>query len=180
MTNELENQELQELQDTEKDRFEITDLETANWAFRKYAAIQKKEQEINKLAQDEIERIKQWQESETQSLQDSKDYFEFLLTEFYKKQKEIDPKFKLSTPYGKVTSRKGTKKWNIPNQDEVIKELENRGFNNLVRHKKEINLADMKKEFQAVGDKVVDSNGEVVEGAYIIENPRTYSVKPNN
>lgn len=166
------------LNEAEDEKFKIQDLDTANWAFRKLAAIKSKQEEINKLAQNEIERIQKWQEGELGTLNDSKDYFEHLLTEFYKEQKENDPKFKLSTPYGKLTSRKGTKKWNTPNKDLVIEQLENRGFEHLVRNKKEINLADMKKEFQIVGDQVVDSNGEVVEGAYITENPTSYSVKP--
>lgn len=176
MTNPLQNIEI-ETMDEQKEQFKITNLDTANWAFRKISAINKKLEEINFVARDEMERITKWQESESKSLDDSREYFEHLLIEYYKANRENDPKFKLSTPYGKMSSRKGTVKWDMPNKALVIEQLEQRGFDDLVKVKKDVNLAEMKNTFSIAGNNVVDSNGELLEGAYISVNPRTYSVK---
>ena len=117
MMNELLEMELIEAKETTEvaemsgERFTIKDLDSANWAFRKLAAIERKRKEIQELADREIERIKNWQQQEEESLNNSKEFFEGLLTEYYVKQKETDPEFKISTPYGKVSSRKQQPKW---------------------------------------------------------------------
>lgn len=168
-----------ELQDIEvKESFKIKDLDTANWALKKVAAINTKQKEISELAEKERERIESWENEEVSKYENSKEGLQSLLVEYYKTEKDKDPKFKLSTPYGKVTSRKGTKKWEIPNKERFITILKERGFNELVRVKEEVNLADMKKQFHVTDTgHVIDSNGEPIEGTYVIENPTSYSVK---
>ncbi|WP_218696873.1 host-nuclease inhibitor Gam family protein [Mammaliicoccus sciuri] len=168
-----------ELEDIEvKESFKVHDLDSANWALKKIAAINSKQTEVSKVAENEIEKIKLWEETELNRYEGSKEYLQSLLVEYYKAEKEKDPKFKLSTPYGKVTSRKGTQKWEIPNKTMFINTLKERGFNNLVRIKEEINLADLKKQFHVTEDgRVIDTNGEIIEGTYVIDNPTSYSVK---
>ncbi|MFI3545132.1 host-nuclease inhibitor Gam family protein [Mammaliicoccus sciuri] len=169
----------QELENTEvEESFKIKDLETANWALKKIAAINAKQKEISDLAEKEIEKIEAWRNQEISKYDNSKEGLESLLVEYYRVEKEKDSKFKLSTPYGKVTSRKGTKKWEIPNKERIIETLKARGFNDLIRTKEDINLADMKKQFNVTDSgHVIDSNGETLEGAYVTENPTSYSIK---
>ncbi|MFI3131990.1 host-nuclease inhibitor Gam family protein [Mammaliicoccus sciuri] len=176
MANPLVEKELKDVEVQES--FKVHDLDSANWALKKIAAISTKQSEVSKVAENEIEKIKAWEESELNRYEGSKDYLQSLLVEYYKAEKEKDPKFKLSTPYGKVTSRKGTQKWEIPNKTMFIQTLKERGFNDLVRIKEEINLADLKKQFHVTEDgRVIDSNGEIIEGTYVIDNPTSYSVK---
>ena len=70
----------------------------------------------------------------------AKEYLQSLVIEYYRIQKEQDSKFKLNTPYGKVTARKGSKVIQVSNEQEVIKQLEQRGFDNYVKVTK--NLAN--------------------------------------
>ena len=100
---------------------------------QKLDAINSKEEEINDLADKEIERIKSWKDKETEKLQSSKEYLESLVVEYFKIEKEKDNRFKLNTPYGKVTSRKGSKVIQVSNEQDIINQLEQRGFNNYVR-----------------------------------------------
>lgn len=168
---ELENVEV-------KESFKVHDLDSANWALKKIAAINTKQAEISQVAENEIERIKTWEYDELNRYESSKEYLQSLLVEYYKVERERDSKFKLSTPYGKVTSRKGTQKWEIPNKERVINTLKQRGFNELIRTKEEINLADMKKQFHVTDSgHVIDINGEPLDGAYVVENPTSYTVK---
>ncbi|HBC4234369.1 TPA: host-nuclease inhibitor Gam family protein [Staphylococcus aureus] len=174
--NELQAQELENIEQDE--RFEVTDLDSANWVFKKLDAITTKENEINELADKEIERIKSWQEKEVEKLQGSKDYLQSLVIEYFRIEKEKDSKFKLNTPYGKVTSRKGSKVIQVSNEQEVINQLEKRGFDNYVKVTKKLSQSDIKKDFNVTENgTLIDANGEVLEGASIVEKPTSYTVK---
>ena len=174
--NELQSQELENIEQDE--RFTVTDLDSANWVFKKLDAINSKETEINNLADKEVERINQWREKEVEKLQGSKEYLQSLVIEYYRFEKEKDAKFKLNTPYGRVSSRKGSKVIQVSNEQDVINQLEQRGFNGYVKVTKKLNQADIKKDFNiAENGTLIDANGEVLEGASLIEKPTSYSVK---
>lgn len=164
-------------------RFTIENLDSANWAFRKLAAIERKRSEIKELADKEIQRIKEWQEQEEKGLNNSKEFFEGLLTEYFIRQKEVDPKFKISTPYGKVSSRKQQPKWNYDDK-KLIPYLEN--YNpKLIRIKKEVNKVDFKKAVKNKegfivtedGNVISNETGELIEGVTIEDRPDSITVK---
>lgn len=163
---EMELQEALETSETQE-RFRIENLEAANWAFRKLAAIERKRKEIQELANKEIERIKAWQEKEERSLDNSKEYFEGLLTEYFAREREKDPKFKISTPYGKVSARKQQPKWHY-DEDKLVKWLKENN-QNLLRVKYEPDKDKIKKTYKIVGTNVVTEDGEIVEGITIEE-----------
>lgn len=174
--NKLQEQEIETIEQDE--RFKVTDLESANWVFKKLDAINSKEEEINDLADKEIERIKSWKDKETEKLQSSKEYLESLVVEYFKVEKEKDSRFKLNTPYGKVTSRKGSKVIQVSNEQDVINQLEQRGFNDYVKVTKKISQSDIKKDFNVAEDgTLIDANGEILNGASIVEKPTSYTVK---
>lgn len=95
----------QDLEVSMEEGFQVNDLASANWCFRKLHALNEKQNEINDVADAEIQRINSWKESESKGIADQKEFFEGLLTVYYNKQKEVDKKFKLKTPYGSVTQR---------------------------------------------------------------------------
>lgn len=174
--NKLQEQEIETIEQDE--RFKVTDLESANWVFKKLDAINSKEEEINDLADKEIERIKPWKDKETEKLQSSKEYLESLVVEYFKIEKEKDKRFKLNTPYGKVTSRKGSKVIQVSNEQDVINQLEQRGFNDYVKVTKKLSQSDIKKDFNVAEDgTLIDANGEILDGASIVEKPTSYTVK---
>ncbi|HFU7103150.1 TPA: host-nuclease inhibitor Gam family protein [Staphylococcus aureus] len=174
--NELQERELETFE--QYDRFKVTDLDSANWVFKKLDAITTKENEINELANKEIERINEWKDKEVEKLQSGKEYLQSLVIEYFRIQKEQDSKFKLNTPYGKVTARKGSKVIQVSNEQEVIKQLEQRGFDNYVKVTKKLSQSDIKKDFNVTENgTLIDANGEVLEGASIVEKPTSYTVK---
>lgn len=173
----LYEMELQEALETPKtqERFRIDNLEAANWAFRKLAAIERKRKEIQELANKEIERIKEWQEREERSLDNSKEYFEGLLTEYFAREREKDPKFKISTPYGKVSARKQQPKWHY-DEDKLVKWLKENN-QNLLRVKYEPDKNEIKRVYKVVGTNVVTEDGEIVEGITVEERPEKITIK---
>ena len=145
------------------EQFEVTNLQGATWCFRKLRAIEDKVEEVKSVAAMEIDRITEWLARETKSLEEDKAYFEGLLNAYYVKERAKDKKFKLSTPYGKVTARK-TKKWTY--DDEVVKEYvkaENLPF---IRIKEELDKSAIKKAFK---DGVNNETGEYIPGITIEE-----------
>lgn len=129
--NELQARELETFE--QDDRFQVTDLNSANWVFKKLDAITTKENEVKELANSEIERINLWCDKEIEKLQSNKEYLQSLVIEYFRIEKEKDKKFKLNTPYGKVTSRKGAKVIQVSNENKVIEQLEQRGLNDYVK-----------------------------------------------
>lgn len=175
---EMELQEIDEIIDDgaqEKERFKIENLEAANWAFRKLTAIERKKKEIQELANKEIERIKAWQEQEERGLDNSKEFFEGLLTEYFAREREKDPKFRISTPYGKVSSRKQQPKWHY-DEDKLIKWLKENDME-LVRVKYEPNKTEIKKRYKVVGNVVTTEDGKIVEGITVEEQPDAIAIK---
>ena len=171
---EMELQEAVEVSETQE-RFKIDNLEAANWAFRKLAAIERKKKEVQELAQKEIERIKTWEQQEISSLNNSKEFFEGLLTEYFAREREKDPKFKISTPYGKVSARKQQPKWHYDDEKLVNWLLEN--DKELVRVKYEPDKNGIKKKYKIIGENVVTEDGEIVEGITIEERPEKVTIK---
>lgn len=146
-----------------KDQFEITNLQGATWCFRKLRAIEDKVEEVTSVAALEIDRITQWLTRETKSLEEDKAYFEGLLNAYYIKERAKDKKFKLSTPYGKITARK-TKKWTY--DEEIVKAYVKAEELPFIRVKEELDKSALKKAFK---DGINTETGEYVPGIVIEE-----------
>jgi len=160
--NELKEYELEEASEVEeREGFKIDNINSANWALRKMQAIKTKEKEINLLMNEEITRIKNWANSEIKSLERSTSFFEGLLMEYYLEQKKLDPKFKISTPYGKVSSRKQQPKW-IYDNEKTIESLKENNIKEFIKVKEELDKSSLKKEVQILTN-VFMENGEINE-----------------
>ncbi|MBE1304526.1 hypothetical protein G4W71_10885 [Clostridium botulinum] len=152
-----------------QETFKITDLKGASWALRKIKECKESILEKEELAKAEKERIEEWLNNETKNDLVSLEYFNGLLLQYYKELKQKDPKAKISTPYGKVTSRKN-KKWNYGNEETLLKYLDSNGYKNLIRTKQEINKTDFKESFLIKDGIVLDKNtGEVIPEISIVE-----------
>ena len=158
-----------------KEEFKVESIEQANWAFRKLRAINTKAREIKDIGAAEKARIEEWEKKELAILENSTEFFEGLLVEYFIRQKEVDPKFKISTPYGEVSSRKQQPKWNY--EDEKVLEWLKANDTELIRIKEEVNKAELKKKYKVVGNEVVTKDGEIVEGIRVDERPDSISIK---
>lgn len=181
--NALELMELEELEVMEQEqeqeeikRFKVDSLESANWCLKKLGILEKQQKENEALAKKEIERIKEWQEKENQSIEKSKKFFSSLLEEYFIEEKAKNPKFKVSTPSGKITSKKQTPKWTYEDE-KVITALETAGLNDLIRVKKELDKNGIKKALTVVGKQVVNDDGEIIAGIKVEDQPDLVIIK---
>ena len=159
--NMLLQNDLLEMQEV-KEEFKVTDLQGATWALRKLRALNEKIAEINTLAIEEISRINEWAEKEVKSLNDDKEYFEGLLSAYYVEERAKDKKFKLSTPYGKVTSRKTTKY--IYEDEQAVMDYCNLNEIDAIRVKEELDKTAFKKLCK---DGVNQATGEIIPGVRV-------------
>lgn len=167
----MENTLLQNTLVEEREDFKIENLEGATWAFRKLRAIESKEVEIKAIAEEEINRVNSWKEKELDQYAKDKEYFNYLLEEYYRAEKAKDKKFKLSTPYGKVTARK-SKKWIYEDEENLLEYLKG-NEPSCIRVKEEINKTEVKKLFK---DGVNQETGEILPFVRI-EEEESISVK---
>ncbi|AOR24324.1 host-nuclease inhibitor Gam family protein [Clostridium taeniosporum] len=161
----------QDLQEERREGFKIENLEGATWAFRKLRAIENKKAEIKAIADEEKARIDSWEQQEIKQYEADKEYFEGLLSSYYVDEKAKDKKFKLSTPYGKVNSRK-SKKW-IYEDEETLKSYIKENEIEAIKVKEELNKTALKKICK---DGVNTETGEILPGVRI-EETETITVK---
>jgi hypothetical protein len=167
--NPLQKEELQfvqtfledeEHQDSTKQMFKVTDLNSLNWTFRKVQALKEKEKEIKQLAQKEKDRIEWWERQELSSVTQSLDFFQSLISEYHASVLADNPKAKtLSTPYGKTKARKSKEAPEKVNEEIILKHVIETGMDSFI--KKSLKWGDFKKDL-----KIVDHNGEkiVIDG----------------
>lgn len=164
--NRYEIEELTTTSEEEKQGWAINNLESVNWALRKIAALNKQINENEQLAKEEKYRIEQWEQRENSSHKQSVEFFEQKISEYHSKLLADDPKAKIKTPYGQVSSRKVSAK--IDYGDNTINELKELGLDKYVRVKEEVNKADLKKVLTITDDlKVVTEDGEVLSSAIV-------------
>lgn len=149
----------------------IRDLEVATSIMKKVSFLKNLIEENSRIANLEILKIKEWEDSENKDLKEKMSYYENLLIEYFKQELEKNPKFKLSTPYGKVTKRANTK-W-IYDEDEIVQYLEENNITNLITISKSIKKSELKKIYP---NGIDTETGEVISGITIL-NENNYTIK---
>jgi hypothetical protein len=150
----------------------VTDEGKAGWAFRELAKVARENQKTRDQADLAIKQIEQWRDAKVSKNDSWYATLEHQLLAYSENQRQKDPKYRLDTPFGKVTIRT-TKmpkakiadatqvlnfvkaNWNPHMQDEVIKRTE------------KVGITDLKPFIKIVGDKAVDEDGQVIPGVTI-------------
>lgn len=171
--NALEKYEIDELEASgithDKEQWGVKDLGSANWALRKITALEEANKEIHQLADDERQRINDYELKASQSNDDSIAYFKQKLSEYLIELRRTDPKAKIKTPYGTVSTRKKPDSWEF--SENAVSELESLGLGEFVNTK--ITETVSKKEFKKVmgvtaNGQVVTPDGEVLKSVKVV------------
>lgn len=159
------------LEENLEEGLEVTDNEIATSIMKRLKYVNMLKEENTSIADKEIQKIRMWQDEVNSELDQKIKYYEEVLLEFYKKQQDINPKYKLDTPYGKVSKRK-SKKWSY-DEEAIIEFLEENMYIDMINIEKSIKKNDIKKAFPEGIDK---STGQVIDGISIVEEV-SYSIK---
>lgn len=159
----------------EKQPFRVTDLRSLNWAMKKYKEQHDEIEEYKSFYNEEKAKLDAWFQKVVKAPQDSMEYFESLIVDYARREREENDKKSLSTPIGKVTSRKSAA--TIQQGDKAA--LEEYAIENKIEEALKVTLdwTALKKMLAITDDgKVVNTEtGEIVEGAKV--KPETVSYK---
>ena len=153
----------QEEAEDQAQAFDIEDDKKASWALKKYKLLEIEEDRKAKLVKDETERLKLWLLSEQEKIDKKKAYLEQMLGGYLMELRKDDPKAKVDTPYGTVSTRKNPDKW-IYEDQAVIKFLHEAEMDKFIRVKEEIDKTPLKKALKVLDGKAYTEAGEEVAG----------------
>lgn len=175
--------ELQSAETEEKERFEITDESTLHWTFRKMRELRGKIVEKEELAKADYARIDEerklvdvWLDNETRSFSQSIEHFDHLIREYHLALLNEDGTQKtLSTPFGKSKTTTTAEQPDKGDEEKLLKYAKDNKLTDLIKVEETIRWGDLKKTLKVVDGKVIDENGEIVEGAKV--KPQTVTCK---
>jgi sulfur carrier protein ThiS len=176
----LELIEVEDLQSPEVAKFEITDLNSLNWVFRKVAALKSKEKEIKQVADVERQRIADWERGELSTISNSLSFFENMVQAYHAQQLANDPKAKtISTPYGKSKTRKSSEAPEKQDEEKILQYVIENEMDEFIKNS--VKWAELKKSLKIVeisGEKVVvDGNGQIVPGVTVKPESISFSLE---
>lgn len=167
-----------EIKEVERQSFEIKDLSSANWCFKKIKSLESKKAEINVLVEEEISIIQEYQKKETEAINNDICHFKNLIQKYVEEREEEDPKFRLTVPFG--TASFGKEQIKITYDDKVMLDFVKE--NNLTEFINETVTQKLnKKEFNnylAINEdeKVLTADGEILENVFV-EKFRNFNIK---
>src|SRR5690625_58054 len=155
-------------------RFQITDMETADWALSKIAEAENEFEKNKEYADMQRHKIDEWEKEVNSEYENTIDFMKSHLQLYLQTQ----DKKSIKLINGNIGFRKKQDKWNIQNNEELGKALESTKVHELIRVKKEPALSELKKHLTVVGDQVVyERTGEVIDGVTIEKQDDSFNVK---
>lgn len=133
--------------------------------------------DVNDTATEEIGKLRNWQDQEVGIRQNQIERLNEQLLAYYRINKDVNTNFKFISPYVKVVDRKTQPKWLWNNEDEIISSLENSDQDKLIKVEKKIDKKEFKKSMRVVGDKVITSDGSVIQGVSVTPAGRSVTLK---
>jgi len=162
--NALEKFDLEDDEEISKPEFVVNNLSSATWVMRKLRALDTQDAAINADADEQIKAINEWRDSELEKNSGSRANFHGYLWAYLDQLREEDPKARISTPYGTVSTRKtpASVEWS---DADLLASLKEQKLSGLIRVKEEPDKKAIKKEFSFVKGRYVNADGQELKGA---------------
>ena len=129
----------------EKEVFQVSDQQTAEWTVRKIAEHRKRQKEVDELLQAELFRLKQWAQKEMEKEENNIAYLESLLIPWAQEQGKS-----ISLPSGRVRFRKVPDKFIY--DDQAVIAWAKQHLPEAVRIKEELEKNTIKAHVKATGE----------------------------
>ncbi|MEC1552584.1 host-nuclease inhibitor Gam family protein [Bacillus haynesii] len=168
--------------------FEVHDLETAAEAQRRVAYFKKQQDEIDEVAEKQIERLKaqierlkHWQEEAKKEYVERENFYKHRLERYMREEvREMQengkkPKKTIKLPYGIIKLVKQQPEYQR-NENDLLEYAESKGF---VRVKKDVDWAAIKNKAKVFGDKLIDADGELIPGVTVVDREDKFTVEVN-
>ena len=150
--------------ETKQAAFRVNDDGAAAWAIERLAEIRAEARLKESIAKEQLNRVAMWLEGELKTLVNRGAYFENLLADYARRQREDADRKTISLPHGKVSTRWSQPKFNI--NDEIFLPWATEFAPHLIRTKIEPSVTAMREHLVIQGNALIDPNlGVQVEGA---------------
>lgn len=164
--------------DDQRARFRIEDDAAAAWAMRKLRSVRARQQQNDRIAADEIARVREWLAQVDAPLERDATYFEAILTDYALRcrQDERDGRKTIALPTGKVTTRTTAAKINV--DDDEFLPWARQNHPDLIRVKETPNTAAIKELIDG-RPAPVTSDGELLPGVQVLPGGVSATVTPD-
>lgn len=158
------------------DRFTVDSLEKADWAVRKIAKHQRNIEQIKELSGKRISEIVEWSAKEIAIEQSSVTFFESLLRPYAELQiKPTDKKRSLKVPSGSFGLKKRQPNFII--DKEKLTAWAKQSAPTLIKTEDSVKWSELKETLKIKGNVAITSDGEIVDGITVEDQPYTLTVK---
>lgn len=164
-----------------REHFHIADDAQAAWAMRKLLGYKKKMLENENAANAEYQRIDEWLDRANSRYAKHIEYFEAILTQYARVQRQSEGRKTIDTPYGMVKSRSTQSKFKVEDPEEFI-QWASINAPQLVHIKASPNLTALKdfasaEETQTLGPVAMTEDGEIIPGIAVEPANVNYTVE---
>ena len=151
--------------------FQITDDGQAAWAMRKLLSLKNKVRENEEIAKADQERINSWLVRVNGRFDADVSYFEAILTQYARNQRNDEGRKTIDTPYGVVKSRATQSKFKVEDPEQFL-QWASINAPQLVNIKASPNLTALKEfasaeETQTLGAVAMTIDGEIIPGVTV-------------
>lgn len=138
--------------------WQISTEEEADWALMKLREVTKQEAKDKRMYEINKKRVDDWYATAKEKTDRKRENFETLLNYYMRKKLKENPKYKLSTPNGGLSSRKKTE-WTYDDK-KLLERLKDTEY---VQTTQKVKWGNYRKTLEVFNGKVIDENGEIVE-----------------
>ena len=166
----------------EQQGFSINNDEKADWAIRKILRLQQKNNDIKQLAELQINKIKQWQERESEGNDSSISYLTSLL-EPYAKSKLDGKKKTVKMPSGNVSFRAVSPGYfiagnKVDGKNQRLLDYVKQSDPEYLKIEESVNWSEFKDTLKSLSTgQVLTNDGEILDFISAVEYPDAVSVK---
>lgn len=154
--------------EVEKKQFEIEDLSGVDWALRKIQKNTEALKEIKDYTDQEKRKYDLLYKRQQEMTENNNQYLQYLIKNYLDKKREEDPKYKITTAIGTVSTRKSTS-WKY-DDEKLLEFFKKNDMTEFIRIKEEVNKVDFKKAVVVTDSVVVvPETGEVVDGVEVTQ-----------
>lgn len=157
--------------DRQLTNFQVTDDLQAAWAMRKLLSLKNKMTENEEIAQTEHARMDEWLIRVNGRFECDVLYFEALLTQYARNQRQAEGRKTIDTPYGVIKSRATQSKFKVEDAEQFL-QWATINAPQLINIKTSPNLTALKdfasqEETQTLGPVAMTIDGEIIPGVTV-------------
>ena len=154
--------------EVEKKQFEIEDLSGVDWALRKIQKNTEALKETKDYVDNEKMKYDLFYKRQQEMTENNNQYLQYLIKNYLDKKREEDPKYKITTAIGTVSTKKSTN-WKY-DDEKLLEFFKKNDMTEFIRVKEEVNKVDFKKAVVVTDSVVVvPKTGEVVDGVEVTQ-----------